>query len=728
MIECTDPSASLYTGEIPSDYTHGTVTSYKQKHDGSDKTAVEWEVEGYYTDADCTPANKLDSKPYWMPGYDGSTGQDEAGPGSTTFENVGITYAHAHVTDSMETISTEAAQKNALIANHAVMGSAASPYNLSNPGNNGAAGHIQESANSYIVNGCGWYQIPLVMGNGVKNNALNPDETTYKGYNGTGDDKRVLFKDYKGNNVQNPYLHSSSSGVGTPTSAEIVWEDIEGLIESQKDANGHNTYELPSGCISQSNGVYWLKFRVPTVREGQWIHKDNWGSTGTTLRNEPRQGNAVIAVKDASGTTMWSYHIWVTDYVPRNYSGAPATGVNADIDLTGYLEIDAKYPGFTWTTITHLEWRPEYRVMNRPLGFVTYGTTVEREYAANTVWVRLVQPESGLTTVMEVNQNNGQTELELYRSQPFYNAMRKDAFWPGHGVNGSGVEPKWYGKVPSVLKDDGETWNASSGVLSLEYTIKNPGIIWHKGTSGRGLFITQNIDANQPTNLWNSEETTTSLSLYEESHTTSNEGSTSNEMLRFLPQGQRQIILGKKTIYDPSPAGYIIPPYMAAANGVKNIINNSNTQEQSGIYGFQGLHSFDGETLTIYTDSLHTGTFTMPATGIRANISPGRYITPDRMPNVYACNSHWKGVDDYIMPIQFYHLSASDPTKFGFTTMIGGATAVLPYDDSVGPNPADYPTEWTPVPGTGGSPGSPAPSASSALGRYTVMQVNPEFF
>ena len=41
-----------------------------------------------------------------------------------------------------------------------------------------------------------------------------------------------------------------------------------------------------------------------------------------------RQGNAVVAVLDASGMIMWSWHIWVTDYVPgdglkkvTNYQG-----------------------------------------------------------------------------------------------------------------------------------------------------------------------------------------------------------------------------------------------------------------------------------------------------------------------------------------------------------------------------------------------------------------------
>jgi hypothetical protein len=34
------------------------------------------------------------------------------------------------------------------------------------------------------------------------------------------------------------------------------------------------------------------------------------------LPEEPVSGNAVIAVKDALGTILWSWHIWVTDYDP----------------------------------------------------------------------------------------------------------------------------------------------------------------------------------------------------------------------------------------------------------------------------------------------------------------------------------------------------------------------------------------------------------------------------
>lgn len=676
VITCTDPSAVAYTGEKGTGYENGTVTSYKHSGDDveADRVPVRWVVEGYYTDQECSPENRLAAPPYWVTGYDtGDTGMT----GSVTPEDIGIDYARSRARDSLETVTPEAEARNALIANHATLGTAASPFNLANPRSVYNGDYIEESANCYIVNACGWYRIPLVMGNGVKNDGLNPDETTYKGYNGNGtDDLRVLFKNYKGESIVNPWLYLNG---GTPTSAEIVWEDIEGLVETRKDAMGYNTYDLPEGCIS-SDGK-WLTFHIPTVREGAWIfRRDNSGAAGELL-NEPRQGNAVIAVRDAGGDIMWSYHIWVTDYVPKNHDDEErAASADKDVDVSVYWELDPKYKV---PIKFHADNIFPYRIMGRVLGHTLYGTTVTRYYPLNTVYVKLRQNDgvSDLTTVMKVTQNEGQEHKTLHRNQPFYAHFRKDAFWPGTGLSGVTTlkdEPVWYGKCPSLRKEDG-TPRVLKQKMTIGQTIKNPALMYQR----TGTDQNSNWYSGTPVNLWNSEIKVTSKMF---SHNDIDKG-----ILYFLDR--HLYLLGNKTIYDPCPAGYLVPPADLNMITIPHPLTWSDPPYvgmQSGLAGFKGLAYYDDDSFTMYTDMDHTSTYTLPATGTRAYADDGRFVTKTQLPLAFYGNSLSR-TSTAVAPVLV--ISALYPNNFGFYTLSGGAMAMLPIDDSVGPDPADYPTK-----------------------------------
>ena len=79
-----------------------------------------------------------------------------------------------------------------------------------------------------------------------------------------------------------PVKGNSSESVGAVAYAEVLWETF-------------GTSEAPSkGDLIQS----------PDYRDGKIYFK-----TADTYR----EGNAVIAAKDASGTILWSWHIWLTD-------------------------------------------------------------------------------------------------------------------------------------------------------------------------------------------------------------------------------------------------------------------------------------------------------------------------------------------------------------------------------------------------------------------------------
>ena len=76
--------------------------------------------------------------------------------------------------------------------------------------------------------------------------------------------------------------------------------------------------------------VLWETVMTPsTLMKGKVISEValNGNIVTLTLPAEPKEGNALVAVKDINGTILWSWHIWVVDFEPeatqvKLYSGA----------------------------------------------------------------------------------------------------------------------------------------------------------------------------------------------------------------------------------------------------------------------------------------------------------------------------------------------------------------------------------------------------------------------
>ncbi len=145
------------------------------------------------------------------------------------------------------------------------------PYNLAN--STGATG-IENTANCYIVNAPGKYSFPLVYGNAFKNGADNK-----AAYTSTSHNKYALknFVNHLNNAITSPYIYENQ-GCTNPADAVLVWEGRLDLIRNVTLNPDHTiSFEVPAESI--------------------------------------RQGNAIIALRDKNGTVMWSWNIWVTDYV-----------------------------------------------------------------------------------------------------------------------------------------------------------------------------------------------------------------------------------------------------------------------------------------------------------------------------------------------------------------------------------------------------------------------------
>lgn len=149
------------------------------------------------------------------------------------------------------------------------VGSESSPYNLANSTGSAA---IENTANCYVINAPGSYSLPLVYGNAIKNGANNtaaylPTRT------------RTPFVNHLGNHIKSPYIYENS-GCTDPLDAILVWEGRLNLVRD----------------VRLSDDGHSILFNIPAA--------------------SIRQGNAVVAVRDQSGEIMWSWHLWITDYVP----------------------------------------------------------------------------------------------------------------------------------------------------------------------------------------------------------------------------------------------------------------------------------------------------------------------------------------------------------------------------------------------------------------------------
>ena len=272
VLTVTPPSAIAYDQTTTGNYT---VQSYRQDPATSTQQSVAWKVVGYQesTDGGATFGLETTSKPAWL-----TTLSMESGSGGTA-PKAGTATLTKDITDHL-------APYNKVLRDATPKGSSGNPYNLSNA--TGAAG-IENTANSYLISAPGYYRIPLVYGNAIKNGITNT-----KSYQTSNSGPYILqhFKDHAGVDINSPYINVQNTS-DPATQAAIVWTDQSGLVDGL--------------TVTGSGANSYVNFHVPA--------------------DKIKNGNAVIAVKNASGTVMWSWHLWfdhsdVLNTVPcTNYQG-----------------------------------------------------------------------------------------------------------------------------------------------------------------------------------------------------------------------------------------------------------------------------------------------------------------------------------------------------------------------------------------------------------------------
>ena len=426
--------------------TEGATTSYQitsYVDDDKQHRPVKWKVISYDADGDGTFS--MSEKPDWL------TIPNE---GRTTTQDV-----------EQYTATFKANQRDVLADFNNAMKTAhpVTDYNLANAT---GANAIENTANCYIISAPGTYRIPLVYGNAIERGTTNSSAYTSTKSCIVDNEEFVLqdFVDHNDHKITSPYINVQNSG-DQATKAEVIWEDCKDIVTAP--------------AVTGSGADSYLTFT---------IKKEN-------LQN----GNAVVAVTNATGKVMWSWHLWFTP--KSSLKTIPFTSV-----------------GSTYNFMTdNLGWK-----------YTKWTGGLKRE-----VVVKIEQQaETGekKTATITLKQAPGNNVREGYGN--LYQWGRKDplpgtdTFYPNTGYK--------FNDGYVIVGDQPADYNNPANIQRMEkrtigLSIREPGIMLPKVGGGKLSWTNR-----QYVNLWSAD----------------------NDKIN---ETETPIKNGIKTIYDPSPVGFKIP-------------------------------------------------------------------------------------------------------------------------------------------------------------------------
>ena len=491
-LETTNPANVAYNQDQSNDYR---VTSYRNAPDGT-KQPVKWKAVGFeeYDRATDSWTNLGTNKPSWLTAM-----SKESGDGGATAESGKATITKADLKDRLT-------EYNMVLQTATEKGAAGNYYNLSNANGTDA---IQNTANSYLISAPGYYRIPLVYGNAVKAGAAN--ESSYKTAH-TGADVLSNFKDHLGNDITTPYINVQNT-TNPATQASIVWMDQKDLVDGLS--------------VTNNGDKSFVNFHV----------------SAANIKN----GNAVIAVKSADGTIMWSWHLWF------DHSDALST-----IACTNH-EGD------------------NFKVTKNILGYTLYkwkSTSYESPRVARMKIEQEVGNGAKKSAYITITQS---PYAEREYSTALYQFGRKDAF-PGTNT-----------LYESTFVENG------GNNISIVNAIQNPGTFYTDGNKWGTEYRYFNLWSMQTTS-----QTDASKTLV-------------------------------KTIYDPCPVGFSMPPLKTFSGVTTTGKTNTNNKDINALGDWdQGWHFYA-------KDSSSPSTVYYPAIGSRTANAGNLYGVKNR-------GYYWVGV------------------------------------------------------------------------------------
>lgn len=364
----------------------------------------------------------------------------------------------------------------------------------------GGGTHSAGTANCYIVNRIGTYKFPLVYGN---KSADGAEADCFKDHTGATITKR-LIKDQieaksetdNGNGTYSRYYWTASANT-----TKGVPQCLRAVVLWQ-DVKGlissvDNTSDAITFTIGQSNPG-----NAVIALQAKYLTYTNWNGEGAVAG----------LVDDDVWHTLWTWHIWMTDEVYRNQGVEDETSYDAYY-INGSKNKEkadhiAEVQDYDTPATT-------YKILPVNLGWVpdndNFGLYKKRE-----VWIKLKQTGTDNVAKVHITQNARQ---ELYTGTgTVYQWGRPTAFPALRNINGN---------VRNVYDLNGNNIT-SQFVLALALAdgqgdaIAKPYGVLQLESNANSWFDVSSLDYNEATeHLWNS---------------------------------------STKTVYDPCPPGFRVPP------------------------------------------------------------------------------------------------------------------------------------------------------------------------
>lgn len=453
------------------------------------------------------------------------------------------------------------------------IGSATAPYDLSQGG---------ETANCYMINDHGYYSLPTIYGNARgAGGATNTKAYIYQGTVPAETQAYVLtqFVDHDNKYITKPEIDGIADAV-------LVWQDAPDLVTDVKYEND------------------MVRFRV--------------------AKQTLTQGNAVIAVRNAAKTILWSWHIWVT---PSKWDGT--TDLKA-IRKDG-IEGDAEYY-FAPCNLGFCEPHGGDKERTFKLRFTFTlpdgkATKKIEEYKDTFVQPEIVESAAGDNTYYQWGRKDPmlggvynsetldraaslatdlQTQYNMQNKVCYPSAPEYD-FRPAE----SGVSIGEAIRQPYLFFMHSYDETTVSGDIKEDHNYRRRH--WHDGSKTTG----PDGKPGQKTimNYWNSQlDKTSSSSKFD------------------APNGAKVV----KTIYDPCPVGYNVPTpnaFSQFGNAGVNALNAANANGLEDIFNENGIRI--GWKLSLQPGGGEPKIF-FPATGLRDMGSAKSPTIPD-----YVQNTTW---------------------------------------------------------------------------------------
>lgn len=411
-------------------------------------------------------------------------------------------------------------------------GTEAAPYNLAHPSGyyDGTTACIRNTANCYIVKAPGWYLLPCVYGNAIKNGIDNKE--AYAPSVGGGN---VLshFVNHRNEPIQTPYINDQPNCTGAKVN--FMLQDVEYLI-----ADEHPNGNTSEHCLIYKPEAYGGKggilFHIPKT-----YYEWNWNP------NKPRRnGNAKFALQDTNGNNLWSWHIWCTRLLDESLYNDPKYN-HANLKLTnGY--------GTEFTTaMCYLGW-----VAYKPIAIYDERSCIMR-ITSTADQGKQKHKDILIKQVPLTKHWHGHTNYYQWGRPEFFFGSERDGT-PCKRYDFAGY---YYNSAPSYL-------HMGTGQTSLAQRIANPDK-WHavdEVNVSYGSFNT--IEGYDRTflNLWDAH--------------CNHSWSVENEYEGTSVPTERPTV---KSVYDPCPVGYKVPPLTTFSGFLPNgVVTSYDRRDWSGFY------------------------------------------------------------------------------------------------------------------------------------------------